>query len=466
LFDYLNSKKSLENSEIIAYLSKRQKDKKVFSSSYLSVVKTYLKNRILESLRLQYINKRRNYELLSKSMNADILLEKGLYPLAENEIETSIQKNLGSSFPIERLLMLRRKSILNYFQNYSSTNIEGINSLYQKRMDALEQLAMEIKFARILSVMSFQYFNGQNDPELLKSFMEEPYMQDESLSTDFSTKYLFHWVHAQFQEFQNENEKALTHFNKSIAIWIKSPQYIDAHPRMYLGACFTYFKYLIHQKEPFSNILSDINFNVLMSKVKQGNLHDEEKVTHRLLFILFEVLALRQQGDAVKIIELISPLTEKEDNLKEIPDYENVIFCYYAAWAYFEIGNFKRARDILVDLLNPLDQRLACNPIYISVYILLYIITLYECENFKLLRNLLPKLKNFLEKEGRLTTFESLFISMVSQLMSPRFENLKDLVYKRFYDRLLIAHEKDDRGIRLEYDFLLSWVKIKEMELD
>jgi hypothetical protein len=45
-------------------------------------------------------------------MNADILLEKGLYSLAKNEIETSINNNLDHSFPIERLLLLRRKVYL------------------------------------------------------------------------------------------------------------------------------------------------------------------------------------------------------------------------------------------------------------------------------------------------------------------------------------------------------------------
>lgn len=465
LFDYINKKKSCVSSEVLSYLSKQKSGKKTYSSSYLSVIKTYLINKILESLRIQFIHKKKNYELLSRSMNTDILLEKGLYSLAKKEIDYSNDENLESSFPIERLLLLRRKSILDYFENYSNTNLEGINTLFRLRLEAAEQVTIEIKLARILSILSFQYFNGQNDPELLKSFMAEPYLQDESLSTDFSTRYLFHWVHAQFQEFQNNNEQALIHFNKSIEIWIKKPQYIDAHPRMFLGACFTYFKYMIHQKEPLSNILSDINFSVLMSKVKAEHLSEEEAIKYKLIFNLFQILSLREQGNSIEIIKLVTPLIEDQDYLNEMPDFERVIFCYYSAQAFFVEKDYKMAGNILFNLLNPLDKRLASNPVYITVFILLYTIILVERNNEKLLRNLLPKFKTYLKQEGRLTIFESQYMNMVSQLISPRFKLSQELVYERFYERLSQTLKNDDLGIKLEYNLLLSWIKKKKMEL-
>jgi hypothetical protein len=101
----------------------------------------------------------------------------------------------------------------------------------------------------------------------------------------------------------------------------------------------------------------------------------------------------------------------------------------------------------------------------VTVYILLYAIILVESKNEKLLRNLLPKYKKFLKQKGRLTLFGTLFISMASQLISPRFKLSQELVYNRFYNRLLRAREDDDSGIKLEYDYLLNWIKKKGMEL-
>lgn len=461
LFDYINKKNSLVTSEVISYISNKQGSKKTLNSSYLSVVKTYLKNRILESLRIQFINKRKNYELLSRSMNTDILLEKGLYSLAKSELETSSDKNLKSSFPIERLLLLRRKSILDYFENYSETNLDGIESLFKQRLDTAEQLILEIKFARIISIMSFQYFNGLNDPEILQKFMDEPYMHDESLCTDFATKYLFHWVHAQFAEFKNNNEEAMVHFNKSIKIWLDSPSYIEAHPRLYLGACFTYFKYLIHQKDPFSNLLNDINFDVLTQKIKTENLSKEEEDKYTFLFSIFEILSLRQQGKTNEIIRYVEPILEDKNSLTKVADFEKVVLYFYSALAYFNQKNYKNAGNILIDLLNPPDHRLASNPLYVSIFTLFHLMTLLELQNEKHLAQLIPKYKKFLTKEGKMGSFETSFFNMAAQLIAPRYKLNPDLVYTRFHTRLLEAQEIDNKGIKHEHGYIVEWVQQK-----
>ena len=465
LFDFVNKNKSCHNADALKYLTKKKLSSKKLTSSYLSVVKSYLKDKILESLRVQLIHKKRNYEMLSRSMNTDVLIEKGLYGIAKSEIESSLSKNVENSFPIEKLLLLRRKSLLAYFENYNGINIDGIEALFDKRLEAAEQLILEIKFARILSILSFQYFNGENDEDLLQSFMKEPYMQDESLSTDFSTRYLFHWVHAQFQEFKGNSSGALDHFNKSIRIWLDNPHYIEAHSRMYLGACFTYFKYLIHHKDPFSNLLSEINFDNLLANVKAENLSPEEEKKHRFVFGMFEVLSLRQRGMSVEIIELVSPIIARVKFLEDQPDFEQVVFGYYAAHAYFDIGDFKTSGDLLFSLINPLDQRLASNPVYISVFILLYLLNLLESGNEKLLRYQLPKCKKFLKQEGHFTKFEDHYFSMISQLISPRFKLTPEFVFQRFYKRLTQAQTVENRGIKIEYDYLVNWVKKKEKEL-
>ncbi len=465
LFDYINKTKSCISSEVSTYFSKKQIIEKTINSNFLSGLKNYLKVRILESLRVQFINKKKKYELLSNAMNADLLLEKGLYSLAKMEIESSFENNFDSSFPIERLLLLRRKSLLVYYENYEGTSLEDIESLFRSRIETAEQLLLEIRFARIISIMSFQFFNGLNDIELLKSFMNEPYMKDESLATDFVTKYLFHWVHAQFEEFQNNPEGAIKHFNRSIGIWLDNTNYIDAHPRMYLSACYTYFKYLIQQQDPFSPLLTEINFDDLLSKIKTENLGFEEEEKHQFLFQLFEILALRKRSKWGEIIRIVNPLINDQNKLERVPSYDCVILFYYSALANFTLGNISEAERILFYFLNPLDKRLASNPSYSTVYILLNIVILLEKGDEKHLRLLLPKFKKYLNQEGKLTQFAIHFISMASQLISPRFKLMPDLVYERFHERLIECHGKEVREIKIEYDYLVSWVKKKEKEL-
>jgi len=167
LFDYINNSTNYSNQKALSYINKRRQNSKEITTSYLSVLKNYLKERIMESLRLKYIHKRKNYELLSRSMNTDILIEKGLFDLARNELDIAENNQRNKSFPIERLLLLRRKSILSYYENYTGTDINGIQSIYEERLESAEQLILEIKFARILSILSYHYFKGEKDKALL-----------------------------------------------------------------------------------------------------------------------------------------------------------------------------------------------------------------------------------------------------------------------------------------------------------
>ena len=164
-----------------------------------------------------------------------------------------------------------------------------------------------------------------------------------------------------------------------------------------------------------------------------------------------------------EIVDLVATVKGNESQIERTFNYERVIFCYYYAFAQFENGNFDKSEKILFKLLNPLDKRLASNPVYITVFILLHIIILLEKGSDKHLRHLLPKYKQFLDQEKRLTDFEIHFMTMASQLISSRFKSTPELVYKRFHEKLIEAQKTDQRGIKIEYDYFVSWVKKKEL---
>jgi hypothetical protein len=463
LFDYINKNKSFSTSKALTYLSKKQKGKKVINSSYLSVAKKYLKNRILESLRAQYIHKKKNYELLSGAMNTDIFIEKGLYSLARIEIDSFSEKNFDSSFLTERLLLLKRKGFLFYYENYANSSLAEIDSMYNARLEMVNQLLIETKLQRYVSLITFQYLNGLTDPKLLKSFMNEPFMKNESLLKDFATKFLFYWVHAQIEEFNNNTDSAVSFYTKSIQIWLNNPKYINAHPRLFLEGCYHYFKFFIRQKETISYSLDDIDFNSLLLNINIESLSGFEQERYNVIFLLFQMVSLRKQNKWDEIINLSSPVIGDKNQIETTFTYECVIFCYYVSLAQFNKGNFDKSENILFNLLNPLDKRLASNPVYITVFLLLHIIILLEKGNDKHLRHLLPKYKHYLKQEKKLTDFEIHFFTMASQLTSSRFKSTPELVYKRFHKRLIESQKTDLRGIKIEYDYFVSWVKIKEL---
>mgnify|MGYP006897434931 CR=1 FL=1 len=186
------------------------------------------------------------------------------------------------------------------------------------------------------------------------------------------------------------------------------------------------------------------------------------------LFQLVNIIRLRQKLQFKEIIEVISDSSIGPNYEDSLSDYGRVIYYYYAALANIEIGNHQGANDFLFDLLNPLDKRLATNPVYTSVFVLLHLIVLAEISNAKHIGYLLPKYKKYLQKTDRLGAFEEHFISMFAQLISPRYKYNLESVYSRFLKRLKQAREEglsnvlileDDMVFTKDFDAVNSYVE-------
>ncbi|MFK8005282.1 MAG: hypothetical protein AB8H03_02885 [Saprospiraceae bacterium] len=465
LFDYINKFKTYNSEKVKAYLIKKNattKSKK-YTSGHLSVLKNYLHEKIMESLRSQYIPKRTSYNLVTRVINTDILLEKGLYRMAKNEIESAKKKSGKSNFPIEKLMLFRRESLIQFYEDYAHTTLQDIHDLYEKRISAGEQLILEIKYARILSILSYQYFKGEKDEALLLSFIHENHIQDESLPTEFVTKYLFHWVHAQIAEFQNKPEKAIHSFEKSVLIWLDHPEYIKAHSRMYLGVCKTYLKYILQQKKSYKLILKDKDFKEILSKIPTLKLEKEVEAKTNQLFLVAQLLANRLNKDYDLIIQHSSKVLTSLEELKTTNIFTKVMTNYIIALAYFKKSNFKKAASLLQDLIYNDSIHLNANPEYHSHVFKLFGMTLYELKNFKFLRKEINRIKKFrkhLIEKKFFDEFETLLLNMIAQLISPRYSQNLDDVFARFYPQLIAVAKENELDENIEYQFILEWTQL------
>lgn len=465
LFDYINKYQNVETNKICAFLNKDRKAKKVnkkeYSSGHISVLKSYLQEKIMESLRTQYIPRRNSLEMIIRSVNADILLEKGLYQLAKKEIQTAKKKSIDNSFPIEKLMLYRRESIIQFYEDYRNSTIEEITDLYENRIEAAEQLLLEIKYARILTILSFQYFKNEKDMEMVQSFIEEDYMQDFSLAKEFGTQYLFHWVHAQFAEFKNQPEEAIASFEKTIRVWLDYPEYIQAHPRMYLGTCSTYLKYILQQKKPSSLILKEGDLELLLSKINSLKLPTDVSFKMEQLFLIAQLFNFRSNHRYPSIIKLFPSIQKTMNTLFPTNDFTKIIIQYFAAVAFFQQGDYKKSHDLLYNLIFTPTLDLKVNPEYDIHVFRLSLMAQFELKNFKFLKFELNNIKQQLMENQRLDAFEEQFFKMISQLTSVRYLGKEDLVYQRFHTRLNKIMEQEQWEHQLEYQLVMNWIEKK-----
>lgn len=462
LFDYINKYKSYEPAKVRVFLSKKKKGAsqktKEYTSGHISVLKNYLHEKIMESLRTQYIPKRASYDIMMRSLNTDILVEKGLYQLANHELQIAKNKSLHNSFPIEKLLLYRRESILKFYEDYKNSSFEDITDLYKKRIETAEQLILEIKYARILTILSFQYFKGQKDMKLLQSFIQEDYMQDAAYPKEFGTKYLFHWVHAQFAEFQGKPEEAIQSFEKTVMTWLDHPDYIQAHPKMYLGTCHTYLKYILQQKKSYTLILNETDLQFLISKIPNLKLSKEVELKWKQLFLIGQLLAFRKDHHYDSIIQN-SPIVLKSLGSSELAtDFTKILVYYFIAVAHFQDKDYQKTYNLLNELIYNETIDLRANPEYYAHVFVLYLLIQYELRNYKFLKHEIKKFKIELKVNNQLGKFEEYFFKMLSQLISQRYINQKDIVFERSHTQLTKIIKEENEDGQIEYQMILDWI--------
>lgn len=463
LFDYINKTKAFQNSEANKYLNKKknksQKDSKTYTSGHLSVIKNYLHEKIMESLRIQYTPKRPSYEIMSRVINADILLEKGLYNLAKSEIDQAKKKSEYSVFPIEKLILYRRESLIQFYSDYVNYNINDIEALFVKRIETAAQLTLEVKYAKAIALLTHQYFQGEKDLTVVDKILAEDYMQDKSLPKEFATKYLFYWVHSQCAEFKNQPNEAIEFFEKAIRPWIENPEYIKAHPRMYLSTCYTYLKFLLQEGKSEQIILKETDLKLLISKIPKLQLPKDVALKWEQLFVIGQLIALKKEHSYEDIISLENQLLEIISDSNFTTDFTRILIYYILSTAYFQQKNYKKSNDLILSLLHNEEIELRSNPEYFNHVYLIYITGLYELKNFKFLKSELPKIKQILKTHHQLKAFEEFYIKMIGQLISKKFEKEPQRVFDRFSKRLTKALKQDNSSQNVEYQLITDWLE-------
>lgn len=464
IFTFISERKEC-NSILIRERLKDNTNPEKLSSGYLSSLKAYLKDRILESLRHQHENKKPSFEIVAGCTNADILIDKGLYRQARVEINKKHQKYNDQSWPIERLQLLRRSSILQFYENYEHSSYEEILDLYDERQKLAEQMLLEIKYAKILTILGYNYFKGIKDEKQLLSFMSEPYMIDAGLAEEFEAKYLYHWVHAQFHEMSGRPQQAIEHFQCALKEWHNHPPYIKAHTRMYLGACFTYLKHLLQLENPYQNIFHHEVFDDILSRIQKTKLEQDIKDQYQQLFTTGRILALRKEEEFLAILNDKSFYTEVIVTSRSITQFMEIMMNYLLALAHFQMGEFKLARMMLSDLIQSEKIQLHNNPEYFSHVLILSLLSLYELGELKYIRTLRPQYIKVLKKHGRYHEFEKIIFQMISQLSGERYKHHLHDVLARFYERVEKSLNKQDLHSHPDYRFYLDWIVSRQKSM-
>ncbi|RMG78950.1 MAG: hypothetical protein D6714_17165 [Bacteroidetes bacterium] len=435
MFDFINKYKKYDAEKIQKRLAARKKVKTV-SSSHLSVVKKYLKEKLLECLRILSSNKGRPFEPHVSTFNVDILVERGLYHLAEKELNQAKEAYFQHSFPIEQLMLLRRESLLGFYTRYENATPQSIEALCEAREKTARELQLEIRMANALTMLSYIQMTGEKDMDSVRKYVADDYFPENFEALSFAPRYLFYWTKALIARHEGQNEAALSYFAKAVQTWRDYPAFIEAYPKMYLGTCFTYLDFYQTAGGDHPDLFDDRDFEALLDQLPKANLTPALENQYRRLFLINRVDALVKSLQFDNGLALEPQVLQIIRETKDLTSYERMFFSIFMGYAYFFKGHYPKVLEWLDPVMEAKDLKRKEYPSYTSRSVLLYLMTHYEMKNFRFLKRELRRLKNFLIQHDSFNEFEALFFKMFSHLLSSRYEDKKELVFRNWKKQL------------------------------
>lgn len=428
LYDYINRNKNYNTDKIKIFLAKKSgKDIKKYTSGYLSVIKNYLKEKILECLRLQLIHKRPSYEIMIRSLNSEILLEKGLIEMANKELKKAKKIGGDAIFPTEQIFILRSESILSYYQDYQNLSFEELMLLYDKRQALADHIKIETTLVRILSIMGYCHFNHLDPAIYIKKFESTELYQSEDVlkGLNFENKYLLYWVKSLLAEVKQQPLKAVAYFEKALQVWLDKPELIEIHPRMYLAACFSYLKLIQKYSSHEKLVLKKQSFNTFLKRLDSISLAEDEKYTYRIIVLLYQLFNYKTDGLYHLIEATIPKINELLSASNKITKYTDSSFRYYVAFGLYQLGKHEEALDWINPIFHNEASKTKYNLGYIVDYILLYLLIHFQLGNYRFLQYELKKKINLLKKTGQWTTSPLPFFHSLQKFIKKPYNKLQ-----------------------------------------
>lgn len=463
LFDFINKYKFLEKEKFEKFLNKRVDKKKKITPGHLSVIKSYLKEKIMESLRSQYIAKRKPYASLMRAMNSDILMEKGLYQLSHNELQEAKKLHFEAGFPIEQLLLLRRESILFFYNRYKITSKEELEKLFSQRIEVAKELLLEVEYSKLLSLLSLDKNNGRIEKELGEKLGQIDFFKSDFQPKSMVTQYLYFWNKALLERLKKNHEKAVDYFSQSIQIWLDYPIFIETHPRMFLGACSTYLDFLNELGRYDKVALKTIDLNFLLNMLAKTSLAEDEKKKLKGLFLLYQLIEFSKNRQYEAILEKEKDFQELLQAPVLLPDSEKISFSFFFAYAYFKTNQLQAAQNVVHLILENKALKVTENLIFYSRLVILNLLIHFDMGNIKFLHYEVHKSQKLLQSLGLYRVFEIQFFKMFSKLLSKRYTELQDYVFEQSIEQLepLLNQENIHPISECNAKHLLDWIDFK-----
>lgn len=440
--------------------------KKEFSKAsfikHFAVVKNYLFNIILKTLRIYHNDKTPLDNIINMQKNVEILRTKGLVDMALNQLDKAIKQTEDRGFLREKLLLLHWRDNFTAGGYYVDKTQEQIDKELSEKTEVCKQMLNYYEYvelsARIDYLIMRKGIRSEERLDKLKVLFENSLLE-KAVPLSWRASIYYHHARSSYFLAQKNYEAYIQEIENNVKLFEDNIALLESEPLTYLIIYNNFISACLYQPSyDFLDKQAQKYQQILREYAKKKNIkYNIEKGLFYSTYTVYIAFYVRNKKFDKAVGKVEESLKDFSKVKAKIPEYLILNYYYQVAYAYFGLKQFEKAQSYLIILLNE------CDPtkreiIYTSTQ-LLNLLTHYELGNYEYLEAQTKNMRLYFSRKNLYYAFEKSTIQLIRDLMKAKKEASKKKVVEKHKSHFEILKKDFLQQDAFDYLDILYWMK-------
>ncbi|MCG8578167.1 MAG: hypothetical protein MI810_25030 [Flavobacteriales bacterium] len=457
IFDFVEKQKKYDEDELKHHFRNETFVK------HLPSEKNHLYKLILKSLRAYYSDRSVSSQLKQEIKNIEILYRKALYKECNKFVKRAkvIAREYEKFYYWFELINWEKKLLEEAYE--SGVFSKDLDLLISEETEVIEKLRNLAEYHILYSKINYIFRSGgftrnEKEREVVNEIADYHLIKGKNTAISTRATTICYYIKGLCAASIRDYEDALINFRKTKSVMDRQPKIRDDIQQRYIYT----LSFLLNC---YIDMYDFENAGVIIGEIKELNGKKafnslDSKVRLFTTTLIGELQLYNRKGEFEHSVSLIP---EIEDGLEQFGEKVNkekqLLFTYNIAYAYFGMGEFKKALRYINNVLND-NEKMLRQDIY-SFSRIFNLIIHFELNNYDFLEYDMKSAARYLNKYDKDYEVEKLFMRQIKLLAREDNPLDREEIFQNFRTRLEELMEIDRENVILEYFDLLAWVQSK-----
>ncbi|MBD3637701.1 MAG: hypothetical protein HUJ25_10130 [Crocinitomicaceae bacterium] len=457
IFDFIEKQKKYDEEELKDHFKNETFIK------HLPSEKNHLYKLLLKSLRAYYSDRTVSSQLKQEIKNVEILFKKALYKECNKFVKRakSLAQKYEKFYYWFELINWEKKLLEEAYE--SGVFSADLDKLIEEEAEVIEKLRNLAEYHILYSKINYIFRSGgftrnEKEREIVAGIADYHLIKGKNTALSTRATTICYYIKGLCAASMRDYEDALVNFKKAKSVMDAKPNIkADLQTRYIYTLNFLLHCYIdSHRYGQAEDVINQLK------GLRTDKSYSSLDASVRLFTSIYigEMQLYSRQGEFKKTLELIP---EIEAGLEKYGDKINkeklLLFTYNTAYAYFGVGEFRKALRHINEVLND-NEKMLRQDIY-SFSRIFNLVIHFELNNHDFLEYDMKSTARYLNKHEKDYEVEKLFMKQMRSLARVNNEANQKQVFIEFSEKLDKLLKIDRENVIQEYFDLKAWLHSK-----